>query len=167
MVIYIAKLSTCKSCNKKITKEEKVVISNKSYCEECSKKIKQNQEDYKNLIDIICQYYNLQCCTGLIFKQIKDYKEQFNYTYNGMSYCLWYIKEIEKKPFNEIKFGIAYIKYYYEKAKAYYEQQSKISQSVSIEKPKENIKKVIIKTKLEDKSNNWLFDINSLYKEGK
>jgi hypothetical protein len=100
-------------------------------------------------------------------KQIKDYKEQYNYSYNGMTYCLWYIKEIERKPFNEIKYGIAYIKYYYEKAKEYYDQQSIISKSVSVEKPVENTKVITLKTnKINKKSDELLFDFNSLFKEG-
>jgi hypothetical protein len=162
----MAKLSKCKDCDKSISKDEKVTISNKSYCSECANKIKQGQIEYKQLVDTICQYYGLQCCTGLIFKQIKDYKEQLGYSYLGMTYTLWYIKEIERKPFNESKFGIAYIKYYYEKARDYYEQQTKISQSIS-EKPVENIKRVTIKPNTINKKNNWLFDINSLYEEGK
>jgi hypothetical protein len=162
----MAKLSTCKECSKSITKEEKITISNKSYCQECAAKIKQGQEEYKQLIDTICKYYGLQCCTGLIYKQVKDYKEQLGYSYAGMTYTLWFIKEIERKPFNEIKYGIAYVKYYYEKAKEYFEQQSRISQSIS-EKPVENIKVVTIKPNTANKKNNWLFDINSLFEEGK
>lgn len=161
------KLSTCKNCGKKISKDEKIMISNKSYCKECAKEVELDKQSYKLLIDTICQYYDIQCCTGLIYKQIKDYKEQFNYSYNGMTYCLWYIKEIERKPFNEIKYGIAYIKYYYEKAKEYYDQQSIISKSVSMEKPIENTRVIVLKNnKINKKSDGLLFDFNSLFKEG-
>lgn len=159
----MARMSTCKSCGAKISKEEKLIISSKPYCKECGEKLQKESEEYKKLVEIICEYYQIQCCTGLMFKQIKEYKTQFEYTYNGMIYTLWYIKEIEKKSFSEIKFGVAYIKYYYEKAKDYYEQQSKISQSVT-EKPIENIKTVTLKPSTQnDKQKYFLFDMNSLF----
>lgn len=162
---HIARLSTCKHCGIKLQSHEKFTYSNKTYCKECYDKKIQEKSSYDELLKIIGSYYNLNNITGLIFKQIKDYKEQFEYSYSGMIYTLWYVKEIEKKSFNEIKYGIAYIKYYYDKAKEYYEQQNKISQSIS-SSPVENTRKITVKINNSNKNNNWLFDINSLYKEG-
>lgn len=164
----MARLSTCKMCNKKITKEEKIMVSNKPYCLECGEKLKQEAEEYKQLIDHICEYYQIQCCTGLMLRQIKEYKEKFQYTYNGMLYTLWFVKEIERRPFNEVKYGVAYIKYYYEKAKEYFEQQNKISESVKKIENKNNIKTVKIKSTMQnEKGKDFLFNINSLFEGGK
>lgn len=160
----MARLSTCKNCGVKMTKEEKMIYSNKSYCKECYDKLIYEKEEYKKLIDLICTYFKIEVPTGLIFKQIKDYKEQFGYNYAGMMYTLWFIKEIENKNFTEIKYGVALIKYNYEKAKAYFEQQSKIENSIT-EKPKEIIKTVTIKPIInKNKKNEMLFNIESLFK---
>lgn len=160
----MAKLSTCKNCGKKVTKEEKMTHSNKSYCKECYDEIMHEKEEYKKLIDLICTYFKIEAPTGLILKQVKDYKEQFGYSYGGMTYTLWYIKEIENKNFTEVKYGVALIKYNYEKAKAYFEQQSKIGNSIT-EKPKENIKTVTIRPIInKNTKDKMLFNIESLFK---
>jgi hypothetical protein len=126
----MARTSKCKKCEKKIVKEEKYIVSGKGYCEDCYEDILIEKESYKNLISIVCEYFNIEKPTGLILKQIKQYRDEFNYSTSGITYTLWYIKEIEGKSFNEVKYGIALVKYYYEKAKQYFEQQERISRSV-------------------------------------
>ncbi len=160
----MVRLSTCKGCEKQITKEEKYTHSGKSYCKECYEKIQLEKEDYKNLLNTICGYFNIDCCTGLILKQIKDYKEQFNYSYAGIGYTLWYTKEIERKTFEQ-KYGIALVKYYYEKAKEYFEQQNKISKSITIEQPIDNTKIVKVKN-MQNNKNKFLINIDSFFEGG-
>lgn len=157
-------MSTCKGCESKITKEDKYMYSGKAYCKKCYDTKLAEAEDYKKLINVVCQYFKIDAPTGLLIKQIKDYKDQYNYTYSGIGYCLWYVKDIERRNF-DIKFGIALVKYYYEKAKEYYEQQNRISQSINIEKPIEKIKTITIKNN-KNKKKNILIDIDSLLQGG-
>lgn len=139
----MGRLSTCKLCGKKITKEEKYIYSNKSYCEKCYNIKLKEREDYEKLINAICSYFNINKPTGLILKQIKDYKEKFDFEYKWISYCLWYVTYILNKKL-DIKFGIAIVKYEYENSKQYYEKQLEIRNSVKIDKAKEVIRKVTI-----------------------
>lgn len=124
-----------------MTTEQRYPYSNKSYCKKCYDFKVKEREQYNVLIKTICECFNIEKPTGLILKQIKDYKDKFNYIYSGMTYCLWYLKEILNSSF-DVKYGIAIIKYQYENAKHYFESQQKINESVSHFEIKEVVKKV-------------------------
>jgi len=160
----IARLSTCKSCGKKITFEEKRIYSNKTYCESCYNIQLQHRESYNNLISDICIYFNIEQPTGLILKQIKQYKEEFKYSYDAMRYVLWYIKEILNKEFI-IQYGIALIKYHYYDAEAYYNQQENIKKST--ENINDGITVKVVKFNYQKpKQTKCLVDIEDLIKGG-
>ena len=149
------KLSTCKLCGTKLKKEEKYTFNNKTYCKNCYDKLIEESNQYKKLINSICSYFNINKPTGLILKQIKDYRNNFDFEYNWIMYCLWYITYICNKTL-DIKFGIAMVKYEYENAKKYYYKQEQIKNSVINKKSKEIVKKV----KITKNSNNAKILIN-------
>lgn len=160
----MARKSKCNGCSIEITKEEKFISKGKGYCKTCHDDILAETEKYKLLIQTICQYFNIDEPTGLMVKQIQQYKTQYNYSNSGIGYTLWYIKEIKGKSFNETKYGIALVKYHYDEAKKYFEQQQRITNSVSNEQQevktrevKLNINKVYKKEK-----NKFTIDINDL-----
>ena len=86
----MARLSSCKGCNKQITKEDKHIYSGKGYCKTCYDELYSNNEDRKQLLNLICEYYQIEVPTGIMMKQIKEYKDEFKYTYAGMIYTLYY-----------------------------------------------------------------------------
>lgn len=152
----MARLSTCKGCGKQLKPEEKHIHSSKSYCEKCYEKIIRDSEEYKQLIKFICENYNIEIPTGLMLKQIKEYKNDYSYTYGGIIYTLWYVKEILNKEFI-VTYGVSLVKYYYNEAKEYYEQQEKVKQSMEI------YNKAEIKTKIvKINKNNKPIKTNSL-----
>ena len=160
----MARLAKCKLCGIEIPKDEKLLISNKRYCRSCYDiKIKEN-EDYTNLKLYICTIFNIDVPSGLVLKQIKQFKEELNYTYAGINYCLWYLTQIKGVKL-ELKYGIALVKFEYENSKNYYMQQCKIKESV---KPPQNIEiKKIIKMKTNrDYKNKFLIDIDDIIKDG-
>lgn len=127
----MARLSTCKNCNKQIQKDEpKFKYSNKTYCDKCYNLKLKEKKDYDNLINAILIYFDIDKPNGRILKQIKDFKENFNYTYAGMHYCLWYLKEIKNIKF-DVKYGITLVSYEYENSKRYFFKQQKIEQSIN------------------------------------
>lgn len=159
------RLSACKVCDVKISLEdEKVKIKNKSYHKECYVKLQYEREQYKLLIKKICEIFDIEVPNGLILKQIKQYKEEFQYSYSGMLYTLWFMSDIEGKRFTEIKYGIALIKYYYEKAKSYFEQQQRILDSMSSNENLEiKIREVKVNlNKVYSNKNKYLLNINDL-----
>ena len=126
------KLSTCKDCSKKITKEEKYMLSGKAYCLSCYTKRKEKKpviNDRTKLIGVICEYLNIKVPTGLILKQLKEYVDQFDYTYPGIEYTLWYCKDVLNREFDS-KYGIGIVKYQYENAEKYFLDSVKLEESI-------------------------------------
>jgi predicted adenine nucleotide alpha hydrolase (AANH) superfamily ATPase len=106
--------------------------------------------------------FNIERPTGLMLKQIKEYKTELDYNYAAMTYTLWYIKEITNKQFEE-KYGIALIKYTYEEARRYFEQQQDIKNSID----NSEIKTKIIKNNRKvTKSFNPLINLENIIKGG-
>lgn len=159
----MARLSTCKKCEKKITKDEKYTHSNKTYCKECYDKIKSEQEQRELFIRTVCNYMNIESPTGIMLKQLKEYKLEFNYSYSGMNYTLWYFVNILGKV-PQTKYGLAFIKYHYHDARKYYEQQSKIKESLNNIEFEIKEKRVKIKKKERSLRNDLLFNLNDLLK---
>lgn len=137
----MARLSTCKSCGRKLQPEEKYIHASKAYCEECYQKILRESDEYKQLIEFICTNYEIEKPTGFMLKQIKDMKIDFGWSYAAMTYTLWYCKEILGKQLIE-KYGVALVRHFYEEAREYYSQQEQIKNQM------EQIKDVEMKTKV-------------------
>lgn len=142
----MARLSTCKSCGRKLQPEEKYIHASKSYCEDCYQKILRESDEYKQLIEFICTNYEIERPTGFMLKQIKDMKTDFGWSYAAMTYTLWYCKEILGKQLIE-KYGVALVKHFYEEASDYYSQQEQIRNQM------EKLKDVEIKTKVVKQNN--------------
>lgn len=56
-----------------------------------------------------------------IIRQIKDFKENYHYSYNGIRQTLIYYFEIRKGDLSKTNGGIGIVPYVYEEAKKYYE----------------------------------------------
>lgn len=111
----------CPTCNTMNNKEDTIKINNRYYCiscgEERQKEIEKNTDGWDQLFEYICELYNIEKPTGMMFKQIKDFRDEpYNYTNTGMYLSLKYYYETLG---NEVKedTGLGIIPYYYEKAK--------------------------------------------------
>lgn len=123
----MARLSKCKVCGEEIQQDEnRVKIGNYYYHEKCSIEIQRENESRKKLIAYICTNFEISSPTGMMLKQLKTYREVSNYSYDAMTYTLWYVKEILNKKF-DMKYGLSIIGYYYEEAKRYCEEQLRLS----------------------------------------
>lgn len=88
-------------------------------------------QDYKDLIAYICELYQIDAPTGWMLKQIKDFKEQFNYTYRGMKTTLHYFYEIQEGNDVADSMGIGIVPFVYDEAKKFYIDKKAIKDSVS------------------------------------
>jgi hypothetical protein len=102
-------------------KEDTVKISNRYYCKECGEQrqaeINKNTNGWDELYKYICDLYNIEQPTGMMFKQLKEFRDEpYNYTNTGMLLTLKYFYETLE---NEVKedTGLGIIPYFYEKAK--------------------------------------------------
>lgn len=162
----MARLSTCKTCGEKLQPDEKYIHSSKTYCKECYEKIIRERDEYKQLIEFICNHYEIERPTGFMLKQIKEMKMEYGWSYAAMTYTLWYCKEVLGKQLIE-KYGVSLIKHFYEEAKNYYSQQEKMKEHM---KQLENVEvktKVVKKTKSKSiNSNTSLINLENLLEGG-
>lgn len=147
----MARKVKCPSCKKMNDKENTKIISNRHYCIECAKKreeeIARNRDDWDELFEYICELYGMETLTGLMFKQIKEFKESYNYTNKGMYLTLKYYYETLG---NEVKdnTGLGIIVFYYEQAKQHFVESVLVKKHT--EAFEENEKLNIVKIKKMD-----------------
>lgn len=163
----MARIPKCGRCEKQLlTKDERNKIGNRYYCSSCAVAIEREKKEYKALIEQICQYYQLPVPTGLMFKQLKQYKNEAKYTYGGIQYTLWYCKEILNLSFDE-KYGLGMVGYKYKEAEEYFLSQQKIQNSIQDHTPAENNKVTINLSKVyRNNTSNLLFNVDDLLNGG-
>ena len=115
----------------------------------------QNEQDYDALINYIEKLLGNNAINIKIAKQIKDYREQYGYTYSGILGTLIYWFEIQGGSAELANGGIGIVPYKYEEAKKYYQainnanilnkdiknHQTKYIE-ITIEAPKQEPKKI-------------------------
>lgn len=111
-------------------------------------KILQDEKDRNELYDYIKALFNTNTVDLRIHKQIKKFKDEYEYTYSGMRKALVYFYEIKGNPIEKANGGIGIIPYVYRKAYEYYfslwqAQQQNEDKNVYAYIPK--VKEVVIK----------------------
>lgn len=137
----------CPYCEEKFDREEGTKVASRYYHVEClTKKQEENKfkaenpdfveieskgegNDYRNLISYICDTYDLPKPTGMILKQIKTYKDEYEYTYKGMELALRHFYDTERNSVKEDS-GIGIVPYIYDRAKNFYIKQIKVEESI-------------------------------------
>lgn len=94
--------------------------AHKSCAEKYDTSIPQDEKDYKELEDYIKKIFKLDNVGATIKKQIKKFKEEYNYTYSGMKKTLFWWYEIQKHPLLDSYTGIGIVPYIYDEALKYY-----------------------------------------------
>lgn len=119
----MARQVKCPMCEAMNNKENTKKIDNRYYCLECAEKREQekarNKDDWEELFEYICDLYGIDTLTGMMFKQIKDFRNDYEYTNKGMHLTLKYYYEVLE---NEVKenTGLGIIPYYYDRARQHY-----------------------------------------------
>ena len=120
----------CPTCGALNQKEDTVKLGNRYYCPYCAE-ARGNGElsDWDILFQYICWLYQIPTLTGQMFKQIKDFRDNWGYTDLGMYHTLRYYHEILDKPVKEDA-GIGIIPYYYDRARAHMTQKYEIGEKL-------------------------------------
>lgn len=109
----------CHNCKVKFYKDELIqVTQSKRLCKECNDNIQKEADDYKVLIQYICDGFKIKAPTGQQLKDIRRFKE-LGYSYPEIQYTIYYIFCIERKKAEGT--GLGLVPFYYEKAKRHYE----------------------------------------------
>lgn len=145
---------TCVYCKQRFDRDkvECIQVSAKRYAhKECSmsetERLTQEQQDKQELDEYIMKLFNTTFVEPKIQKQIKQFKEQYNYTYTGMRKALVYFYEIKNNSIEKANGGIGIIPYVYTQAFNYYyalwEAQQKNENKI-VQEYVPNIKEIVI-----------------------
>ena len=120
----------CPICSKMNDKEDTIKIGNRYYCKECAEHKDEYKSDWDLLFEYICKLYNISKPTGMMFRQLKEFRsEPYCFTDGGMYATLRYYHEILGNNVLDGS-GIGIIPYYYDKTRQYYEQMNEVEESL-------------------------------------
>lgn len=106
-------------CEGKYPKEQLVKFGGQNHCISCATKKEKDGTDRDALYKTIQTVYKIPFPNGQMLRQIKMFKEERNYTYEGMTKTLCYFIKVQKKePF--LNGGLSFLPYHYDNAIKYY-----------------------------------------------
>ena len=121
---------TCTVCNNKFDRDKvaAVRISARRYahlrCKPDGEKVplpeEQIDEDLQKLEEYIKVLLNEEYVNARVRKQIKDFKEEYGFTYSGMLKSLIYFYEVKGNSKEKANGGIGIVPFIYSQAKQYY-----------------------------------------------
>ena len=103
--------------------------------------ISQEEKDKIQLENYIKHLFDIEKLTPKINKQIKDYTENYHYTYSGINKALIYFFEVKGNSIEKANGGIGIVSYVYKQAFDYYyalwqAQQKNIDKDIAAYEPK-------------------------------
>ena len=135
----------CKYCGIQFNRnaESFVEVGGRRYAhKECAEKyqqsISQEERDYMELEKYIKKLFNKNVVSARIKKQIKDFKQEYNYTYSGMQKTLYWWFELKGGSIEKANNGIGIVPFVYQDALDYFYRLylAKIANDISPEQIK-------------------------------
>ena len=150
----MAHIVTCIYCKKKFDRDKYpfVQVSNRRYAHtECSmsddQKKAKDEQDKEALHNYIMKLFNTTYVDARIQKQIKQYVDEYNFTYSGIHKALIYFFEVKGNSLEKANGGIGIVPYVYQNAYNYFYElwlaQQK-NKDVQIELYQPRVKEIII-----------------------
>ena len=122
-----AHMVICKYCNQKFNRDNEpfVVVGARRYAhklcaEQAEAAIPQDEKDYINLEKYIKTLFKTNTINAKIKKQIRDFKQEYGFTYTGMLKTLYWWYDIKGHTTELARDGIGIIPYVYADAEKYY-----------------------------------------------
>lgn len=144
----------CYYCGKTFDrdKEEFVKVNQRRYahkkCSEAKEEVQtQEDKDKEELDAYIMKLFGTDFVDPMIQKQIKQYIQEYKYTYSGIRKALIYFYEVKRNPIDKANGRIGIVPYVYQKAYRYYfslweAQQRNADKKVELYIPK--VKEIVI-----------------------
>ena len=121
------KLVKCKYCQQVFDRNAEPAVdvggrryAHKACYEQYQAQIPLQEKEYQALELYIKKLFNLDTLSAKIRKQIKDYREDYNYTYSGMLKTLYWWYEIKGNTTELANEGIGIVPFVYDDACKYY-----------------------------------------------
>lgn len=113
----------CPTCGNYNDKENTKTINKRYYCLSCAqekeKRLDVTKKGWDELFECICEIYKIKTLTGMMFTQIRKFRDEYNYTNTGIQLTLeYYYKTLGNELKEDVALGI--VPYYYERAKNHY-----------------------------------------------
>jgi hypothetical protein len=123
----MAHIVTCVYCKQRFDRDKfpYIQVSARRYAhQECSlteeQKISKEEQDKIDLENYILKLFKVDYVDARVRKQIKQYREEFNYTYSGIRKALTYFYEVKGNSIEKANGGIGIVPYVYQNAYNYY-----------------------------------------------
>lgn len=139
----MARLVKCYGyCNEKHLKTEMIKFKGANHCPPCYERKVKDTEDRERLYNMLKETFNLSFPTGLMLRQIKQFREERDYSYKNIAFTVDYMTR-HKKIKLQMQYGIALVPHYYDEMIAYYKDLKRRRDNMVIEK--QSIKRIRIK----------------------
>lgn len=112
------------TCGEKHPKTELTKYKNLNYCITCYRDKMKNDQERQDLLNVISSVYDIPYPTGFMLRQMKQFKEDRNYSYGDQAKAILYSKNILNKVMKS-NYGLGLIPYVIEDAKKYYTDQER------------------------------------------
>ena len=123
----MAHIVTCIYCKQRFDRDKFpfIQVSARRYAhQECSltedQKKSKEEQDKEDLEQYIMQLFKVDYIDARIRKQIKQYREEYNYTYSGIRKALIYFYEVKGNSIEKANGGIGIVPYVYKDAYNYF-----------------------------------------------
>ncbi|PED64014.1 hypothetical protein [Priestia megaterium] len=122
------------TCGQKYQQSELIKYKNANHCKPCYEAKVKEVTDRENLYSLIKDIFNLSFPTGLMLRQIKQFREERDYSYKNIAFALDYIVRIKKIKL-QTNFGIALVPHYYDEMISYYKDLQRRREQMQFIKP--------------------------------
>lgn len=123
------RLCLCKQCGNKFPKSELIKFKSKNMCKKCYAIEKKLADEKADLCATIKQLYKIDYVMPGYLKQIKQFREEYNFSYTGMKLTLLYCKNVLNLEFSTSR-GLGIIPYKYEEAKKDYMKKQQLAKQI-------------------------------------
>lgn len=121
------RLVKCKYCGIQFDRLSEATVevggrryAHKACADKFNQSISQDEKDYLELEKYIKKLFKINTINAKIRKQIKDFREEYQYTYSGMQKTLYWWFEIKKNDLSKANDGIGIIPFVYKDACDYF-----------------------------------------------
>ena len=108
-------------CGNKYPKDRMIKFQNANHCPECYERKVKEVKDREALYNLLKQVFSINFPTGLMLRQIKQYKEERSYSYKNIAFTVDYIVNVKKQKL-QLQYGIALVPHYYDEMIEYYKR---------------------------------------------
>lgn len=143
------RLNTCKICGDRDYKSNMIKYKSKTMCKKCYAIEKKLSEEKEDLCNTIKELYNLPYVMPGHLKQIKQFREEYKFTYAGMKLTLLYCKNVLNLEFSTSR-GLGIIPYQYEAAKNDFIRKRELTKQVENKNVTNEVKRIVTSVKVEN-----------------